>query len=466
MKKTLQSLILLAFISLSATAQTQIWGTSYSGGATGQGTIFSADGNGNNFHTVYNFINASGAMPVGRMCLAGNGSLYGCTELGGFGDSCVSFRYDIVSGTYTNIHDLFANTLLGWESWSGMMLASDGKMYGTCAAGGQNGGGVIFKIDPANDQYYDIFDFDNVNGGNPYGGLTQFPDGKLYGTTFNGGANGDGVIFSFDPATSVYTKLYVFDGVGGAHPKFGDVMQGTDGKIYGMTSMGGASNNGIVYSFDLSTGTFTDIHDFDGLQGSGPVGGLVQAANGMIYGMTPYGGSFSQGVVFSINPATNAFTDILDFNGSNGANPTRSLTQSGNMLFGTTNGGGATGEGVSFSINFTINTYTKLADFSALTTGAHPNGEITITPEFASVGVASLTSNSGISIYPNPAVNSLTVSNSENEEVINFTDVLGRELSTIKTSALTKTTVDITSFPNVFFAKTKNGLTEKFVREK
>jgi uncharacterized repeat protein (TIGR03803 family) len=465
MKLKLLSFVLLAVTGLSMNAQTQLWGTSFNGGVNSQGTIFSANGDGTNFHTVYNFVNASGAMPVGRMALANNGSLYGCTDLGGFGDSCVSFRFDPITCTYTNIHDLYANTLLGWQAWGGMIAATDGNLYGTCANGGALGNGALFKIDPTNDQYYDIYNFDGTNGGNSYCALKQFSDGKLYGSTYYGGANNMGVIFSFDPASSTYTKLYVFDGASGANPKFGDVIEGTDGKIYGMTQLGGANNVGVVYSFDLGTGTYTVLHSFDGTYGSGPLSGLVQASNGMLYGMTPTGGSFGYGVLFGVNPTTGAFSDLLDFNGTNGASPTRSLTQSGNLLFGTTDNGGTSNQGVAFSFDFTTNTYTKLADFSSSTTGANPQGEIIVTPQFATVGIAALNANTGISVSPNPATNSIIVANSANEELITFTDILGRELTSVKTSALSKTTVDISSFPSVFFAKSKGGFVQKIVRE-
>ena len=133
------SFMLCAIGALSATAQTQLWGTSYSGGATGQGTIFSADGNGTNFHTEYSLVNALGAMPNGTPVLANNHKLYGVTELGGYGDSCVVYSYDPSNGTFTNIHDLFQYTQYGWEAKSGMLKAEDGTLYGLCAAGGANG---------------------------------------------------------------------------------------------------------------------------------------------------------------------------------------------------------------------------------------------------------------------------------------------------------------------------------------
>ncbi len=457
---------MFAFISWSVNAQTQLWGTSFNGGVNSQGTIFTADASGNNFHTVYNFVNATGAMPVGRMCLANNGALYGCTDLGGFGDSCVCYRYDITTGTFTNIHDLFQNTALGWENWSGMMSASDGNLYGLCAMGGANGGGALFKIDITNgDTYTDIFNFTAVNGADPYGELVQLSDGKLYGMTMAGGANNVGVIFSFDPATSTYTKLYVFDPTTGGSPKYGKLLQGADGKLYGLTSTGGANAYGVIFSFDLNTGNYSDLYDFDGTHGSAPLGSLVQAANGMLYGMTQTGGSNGLGVVFGFNLATNGYSDLLDFNGTNGSSPQRSLTVSSTgMLFGTTNAGGASGQGVAFSYDVNTNTYTKLADFSSTTTGANPDCDVIEGPGPATVGIASL-STSSISIFPNPAANFINVTNSNKDEVISFTDVLGRELATIKTAALTKTTVDISEYPAVFFARTNSGTVQKIVRK-
>lgn len=456
---------MLALISLSANAQTQLWGTSFSGGVNGQGTIFTADANGTNFHTVYSFVNATGANPWGRMCVANNGAMYGCSDMGGFGDSCVCFRYDINTGTYTNIFNLYQNTALGWEAESGMMNGIDGNLYGTCALGGANGGGALFKIDISTDTYTDIFDFSTVNGSMPYAGLIQLSDGNLYGTTYSGGANNDGVIFSFNPTTSVYTKLYVFDGANGGNPQLGSLMQGADGKLYGMTPNGGTNADGVIFSFDLTTGNYTNLYNFDFTHGSTPYGGLVQAANGTIYGMTSAGGSNSQGVLFSFNPATNGYTDLLDFNGTNGSAPHRSLTVgTTGILFGTTNAGGATNEGVAFSFDVTTNTYTKLADFSAATTGSSPDAEINIGPGLATVGVASLSVPS-INIFPNPASNFITITNANNDEVINFTDVLGRELGTIKTAALAKTTVDISEYPAVFFARTNSGMVQKIVRK-
>jgi uncharacterized repeat protein (TIGR03803 family) len=463
--KLLLTTLFIAFCALNINAQSMFWGTSYSGGTNGQGTIFTADHNGGNLHTVYNFVNATGAMPVGRCCLSTNGDIYGCTELGGYGDSCVCYRYSTTTGTFTNIHDLFQYISLGWENMSGMINGPDGAMYGLCALGGANGGGTIFKIDPATDIYTDEFDFVTANGSNAYGTLMVASDGKMYGMSHAGGANNVGVIFSYEPATHTYTKLYVFDNATGASPYYGGLIQGTDGKLYGMTQLGGTSSQGVIFSFDPNSGVYNVLHNFDGTTGGQPYGSLVQATDGNLYGMTYAGGASNLGVVFKYDMTSNTYTDLVDFNGTNGATPKRSLSQGSNgKLFGATYSGGTGSAGVAFSYDIVTNTYTVLSNFSSLTTGSNPNCDLVETAEMNTVGVAS-NSKPVIGIYPNPATNVLNITGIVQNEVITITDVLGRELSTIKTSQFGKTTLDISNYPSIFFVKLKDGSTTKVVRE-
>jgi uncharacterized repeat protein (TIGR03803 family) len=127
------------------------------------------------------------------------------------------------------------------------MLASDGKLYGMAYEGGNYGTGVIYSFDPAASVYTKLKDFDNSNdGGYPFGSLMQASDRKLYGMTYQGGTNGYGVIFSFDLSTSTYTKLTDFDNTNGGYP-YGSLIQASDGKLYGMTYQGGNNGNGVIF---------------------------------------------------------------------------------------------------------------------------------------------------------------------------------------------------------------------------
>ena len=118
-------------------------------------------------------------------------------------------------------------------------------------------------------------------GVHPSGSLVQASNGKLYGMTSSGDAanNYAGVIFSFDPSTSIYTKLIDFDGTNGRNPN-GSLIQASDGKLYGMTNLGGSSGVGVIFSFDPSSSTYTKLKDFNNADGASPEGSLIQASDG------------------------------------------------------------------------------------------------------------------------------------------------------------------------------------------
>jgi uncharacterized repeat protein (TIGR03803 family) len=90
------------------------------------------------------------------------------------------------------------------------MQASDGKLYGTTSGGGSGGNGVIFPFDFLGSTYTKVKNIaSNETGSNVSGSLMQASDGKLYGMTSRGGSSGYGVIFSFDPSSSTYKKLRI-----------------------------------------------------------------------------------------------------------------------------------------------------------------------------------------------------------------------------------------------------------------
>ncbi len=203
-----------------------------------------------------------------------------------------------------------------------LIQASDGKLYGMTSQGGSSiYYGVIFSYDPATAVYTRLYSFDHDNGRSPYGRLVQASDGRLYGMTQFGGIYNYGLIFSYDPATAVYTRLKDFDGNNGANP-LGSLIQASDGKLYGMTSQGGTGKNvGVIFSYEPATATYTNLHVFDGTNGSSPLGSLMQASDGKLYGMTQKGGSTGGGVSFSFDPVTGTYTKLADFTGSNGSYP-------------------------------------------------------------------------------------------------------------------------------------------------
>ncbi len=303
--------------SLLVVNDDQLYGMTVNGGDGGQGTIFKYDTTTDTYNQLHRFDGTNGRLPFGDLILVGK-DLYGLTELGGIAEGGVLFTYNIDSDTYTKKYD-FIN-IDGKGPVGALLQAADGKLYGMTRQGGTNSGGVIFSYDPTTDAYSKLYDFDEANGDWPYGNLIQASDNKLYGLTNTGGVNDEGVIFSYDLTTDTYTKLHEFDDVDGKSP-FGSLIQADDGKLYGLTSEGGVDNRGVIFSYDINTATFTNVYDLSPTDGHLSRGALMQSLDGKLYGMSRRGGSNQYGTVFSFDIATNTFNKLHDFNDVDGQQP-------------------------------------------------------------------------------------------------------------------------------------------------
>ncbi len=182
----------------------------------------------------------------------------------------------------------------------------------------------------------------------PKGDLVQGSDGLLYGTTVHGGSNNQGTIFRVT-TNGMLTVLISFDGTNGSHPMAG-LLQGSDGNFYGTTAYGGTTgNNGTVFQMTPG-GVLTTLVSFTGTNGSQPVAGLIQGSNGLLYGTTVLGGASNLGTVFQMTTA-GALTTLISFNGSNSRCPFGALTKGTNgNFYGTTTGEGAQFTGTLFEM--------------------------------------------------------------------------------------------------------------------
>ena len=140
----------------------------------------------------------------------------------------------------------------------------------------------------------------------PQGSLIQASDGNLYGA-MGGGAFGAGAVMKFT-LTGTESVFYSFSGGGdglvgssdGGSPA-GDLLQASDGNFYGMTTAGGAINAGTVFKI-TPAGTESVLHSFGSFPGDGrfPGGNLIQASDGNLYGETGQGGAYNLGTVIQI----------------------------------------------------------------------------------------------------------------------------------------------------------------------
>jgi uncharacterized repeat protein (TIGR03803 family) len=219
-----------------------------------------------------------------------------------------------------------------------------------------------------------LVNFDGTNGDDPFTeNLVQGKDGNLYGTTTYGGSSDDGIIFKMTPGGTI-TTLHTFTGVGtdGTIPLSGLVL-GVDGNFYGTANQGGTGDFGIVYKITPG-GTFTTLHSFDETDGAFPASALVQGTDRNFYGTTEYGVPGIYGTAFKISPS-GTFTSLVSFADSNGYEPIGGMVQGtdGNF-YGTTATGGASGFGVVFKMT-SAGTLTTLESFDN-THGWEPEGQL------------------------------------------------------------------------------------------
>lgn len=180
-----------------------------------------------------------------------------------------------------------------------LVQGTDGEFYGVGFRSAPNDGGSIFKVSPSG-TVTPIYIFCRrmpCRDGKAPNGLVLASDGNFYGTTEFGGEFGVGTIFQLTPSGSMTTLFNFCTGQScpsGVAP-VGELVQGSDGALYGTTLSGGDHDGGTVFRFTLS-GVFTTLYSFcsqspNCADGTNPIAGLVQASNGLFYGTTSRGGA-------------------------------------------------------------------------------------------------------------------------------------------------------------------------------
>jgi uncharacterized repeat protein (TIGR03803 family) len=353
------------------------------GGAYHRGTIFRIRPAGGVETVLYSF-GAGGASdgtsPASTLIQDSDGNFYGTTVSGGAYNQGTVFKVS-PAGLETWLYSFSGNGPQPGEDGSmpfvGLIQGSDGNFYGTTFAGGAYGFGTVFKITPAGVETV-LYSFtagnacvNNVcsaDGGQPSAPLIRGNDGNYYGTTYAGGdTQGSGTVFKITPS-GTETMLYSFGGsrfstsTDGGSPIAGLTL-GSDGNFYGTTSAGGEYSSGTVFKM-TPAGAETVLHSFSGgvpgsWDGATPsYGSLILGSNGNFYGTTTTGGAYDSGSVFEITP-TGIELVLFSFSGSGGisgstdsAHPYGGLLQVGDSkLYGTTDTGGADNEGTVFSLS-------------------------------------------------------------------------------------------------------------------
>ena len=350
-----------------------LYGTTTSGGPGQAGTLFSLPiGPGPGATTV---LHAFGPIqpnsPTAGVVVVGD-SLFGTTLYGGSGSSGAVFKADANTGAITVLHS-FVPFLAGLANPNdggypgALMQASDGNFYGMASLGPQNSPGMVFRIDATGSGYQIIHQFaasDPNDGASPNtlssaAGLIE-AGGFLYGMTSAGGAHDSGTVFRVDTQGGSFQVLHSFDGTDpndGSSP-LGSLVAASDGQLYG-TSLGGANGVGIVFRIDPGNGAFEVVHAFAGADGSRPYSGLVQGLGSILYGTTPFGGDAGGGVVYAVDISATppsfrvvtSFAPCCAVATPFGSGPFGALVKgAGGWLYGTNSAGGPSGFGTVFAV--------------------------------------------------------------------------------------------------------------------
>ena len=223
-------------------ADGNFYGTTYYGGVYGGGTIFELATDGT-LTSLGQFNSTNGANPKGNLAQGADGSFYGTTFYGGTnGNNGTVFRLT-TNGTLTTLYQFSGND--GANPCSGLILGSDGNLYGTTSQGGLGGDGTVFQI-TTNGILNTLVWFNWSNGANPEAPLIQAVDGSFYGTTYHGGVYGNGLVFQL----ILPVLPPAFRTISNTHGTFTLTWSATAGKKYQ-----------LQYNSNLNSTNWTDLGD-------------------------------------------------------------------------------------------------------------------------------------------------------------------------------------------------------------
>jgi uncharacterized repeat protein (TIGR03803 family) len=381
------------YTGLVLDAAGNLYGTTSSAGAYGQGTVFELSpktGGGWTQKVLHNFGNGTdGQSPWGgSLLLDASGNLYGTTRYGGNGALCNSLNF-VTCGTVFELSPngdgswtekiLFnfsggSNGIAtgGYHPSNGLVMDAQGNLYGTTFSGGSYqttaNGGTVFELSPSSTQEWSekvLWNFGNGDDGNfPQCTLVFDKAGNLYGTTVTGrGTTAGGMVFELSPGTSGWTESILFgfdvdgDSQTGIGPQAGVVLD-AEGNLYGTTAYGGPHFMGDVFELSPSAGgtwTETVLHTFAKGDGNTPDAGVILDSAGNLYGTTFMGGKANAGTVYELSRSSGTWTEKIlhNFQAANGdgTSPLAGLVMdSKGYLYGTTTNGGVGAYGTVFQV--------------------------------------------------------------------------------------------------------------------
>jgi uncharacterized repeat protein (TIGR03803 family) len=283
--------------SLMEDGSGNLFGTMEAGGSAvgSKGTIFELPRGSGTVTTLANFNGTNGAQPYDSLIEDSSGNLFGTTFAGGASNDGTVFELPSGSGTIITLANF--NGTNGANPYAGVIEDISGNLYGTTYAGGANNLGTIFEVQNGSGRITTLVSFNRSNGANPYGGLIADSSGNLFGAC-DGGPLGFGLVFELKKGSGTITPLASFQGTI-ANPH-GSIIQDSSGNIFGTTSWMSFIQSSVFelpkgHSAIITLGTYLSA---TGMYQLYPT--LVEDSSGNLYGTTgPLSGN--NGTVFEVS---------------------------------------------------------------------------------------------------------------------------------------------------------------------
>lgn len=312
------------------------------GSAVALATFVSVNAEAATYKLVTSFNGTDGAEPwygAPTVDSAGNVYLptYGGGDPNGNGNGTV---VEIKAGKRRPIVLHAFNGTDGKHPWGGVLFSeTDGKIFGTTCEGGPSGSvGVLYELDP-DGTYKVLHNFGGTGDGLcPVDAPARDDAGNLYGVTNGDTISGSGMIWKFS-AEGVYGVIHTLDAASdGANPRARLIWNNERSVLFGTTQGGGKQGVGTVFFYAPGTGQFGRSADFNVSNGEYPYGPLVVDSHDNLYGTTLGGGDYDGGVIYKVDPTKPRTTVIHSFNpnDTNGNEPISNLVLIHKTLYGTT----------------------------------------------------------------------------------------------------------------------------------
>ncbi len=179
-----------------------MYGTTYLGGKYQDGVVFKLVGKKET--VLHSFTGGKdGGLPTAGLIMDAKGNLYGTTTYGGDTECDYPYPCGLVfklAGTKETVLHAFKGSPDGNEPYASLVMDPEGNLYGTTAAGGTDySAGTVFELSSSDKERvlhrFQIGVHVQHDGIQPVTALVRDAQGNLYGTTEEGGLNGDGVVY-------------------------------------------------------------------------------------------------------------------------------------------------------------------------------------------------------------------------------------------------------------------------------